>query len=350
MEEEAVKKDDQMSEKLNSRMPMVSVVIPVYNGSNYLAQAIDSALGQDYPNVEVLVINDGSTDGGKTEAIALAYGSRLRYYSKQNGGVATALNMGIEKMRGAYFSWLSHDDLYSRQKISSQMKLLCRLEDKTTITAGGYSLFSDRNGILDIRDYAKIYTREQLETPLFPLFHCALNGCTLLIHKSHFQRAGLFDPAYITTQDYDMWFRMMRGLRIVYSRGIYVHSRVHDSQDSITMGDAHQEECNSMWIRLMDQLSDAEKTQIAGSPRNFYEEIFRFFQARTSYDKAVMHAFNQCLRLNSSLSFTEHQQQNCLNAVTSKKNLSFLSLCHAVYRKLRFAKYSMKVHNLTKSG
>ena len=88
--------------------PTVSIIIPVYNGSNYLQEAIDSALAQTYPNCEILVINDGSCDEGKTEAIALSYGDRIRYFKKENGGVASALNMGIRQMTGEYFSWLSH--------------------------------------------------------------------------------------------------------------------------------------------------------------------------------------------------------------------------------------------------
>lgn len=337
-----------MTKKTDFGATMVSIVIPVYNGSNYLAQAIDSALGQDYPNIEVIVVNDGSSDGGKTEQIALGYGSKIRYYSKQNGGVATALNFGIEKMHGEYFSWLSHDDLYGRRKVSVQMKLLGGLEDKTTVIAGGYSLFADDGRILDIRDYTKEYREEQLETPLFPVFHCAVNGCTLLIHKSHFQRVGLFDPSCITTQDYDMWFRMMRGLRIVYSRGIHMYSRVHKNQDSVTLGDKHNDECNAMWIRLIDQLTDQERTQLAGSPREFYEEVFSFFQERTSYDKAVMHAYNQCLRWNKSFSFTTPDHKNSQSAEPNQKNLSISQLYHAVSRRLRFAIYSIQLCELTK--
>ena len=75
--------------------PLISVVIPVYNGSNYLNQALESALAQTYPNVEVLVINDGSTDQGQTEQAALRYRQRIRYFSKSNGGVASALRYGV---------------------------------------------------------------------------------------------------------------------------------------------------------------------------------------------------------------------------------------------------------------
>ena len=85
--------------------PLVSIVIPVYNGSNFLRDAIDSALAQTYPRVEVIVVNDGSTDGGATEAIAKSYGSRIRYFAKENGHVASALNYGIARMEGEYFSW-----------------------------------------------------------------------------------------------------------------------------------------------------------------------------------------------------------------------------------------------------
>ncbi len=84
---------------LDNLLPKVSIVIPVYNGSDFLAHAIDSALSQTYNNIEILVINDGSNDDGTTERVATSYGDKIRYFSKPNGGVASALNMGISKMR-----------------------------------------------------------------------------------------------------------------------------------------------------------------------------------------------------------------------------------------------------------
>ena len=78
--------------------PLVSIVIPVYNGANYLKESIDSALNQSYPHIEVIVVNDGSRDEGATEAVALSYGDRIRYFSKANGGCGSALNFGIKQM------------------------------------------------------------------------------------------------------------------------------------------------------------------------------------------------------------------------------------------------------------
>ena len=92
--------------------PKVSVIIPVYNGSNYLSDAINSALSQTYSNLEIIIVNDGSSDNGKTKEIALSYGNKIKYIEKENGGVSSALNTGIKNMTGEYFSWISHDDIF----------------------------------------------------------------------------------------------------------------------------------------------------------------------------------------------------------------------------------------------
>ena len=135
--------------------PLVSIIIPVYNGSNYLKEAIDSALAQTYDNIEIIVVNDGSNDEGKTEAVALAYGDKIRYFSKPNGGTSTALNVGIRNMRGEYFSWLSHDDQYYKDKIACQIEELSKLENKNTI------MMSDLDGIDE--NYKKIYETDYVQ-------------------------------------------------------------------------------------------------------------------------------------------------------------------------------------------
>ena len=93
--------------------PLVSIAVPVYNGSNYMRDAIDSVLTQTYSNFEVLVINDGSQDGSATEDIAKSYGDRILYFSKPNGGVASALNRALEESKGEYFCWLSQATSYN---------------------------------------------------------------------------------------------------------------------------------------------------------------------------------------------------------------------------------------------
>ena len=91
-----------------------------------MREAIDSALAQTYRNIEIIVVNDGSNDNGETERIALSYGDKIRYFHKENGGVSSALNLGIQNMQGEYFSWLSHDDKYSPKKIENQVNALAK--------------------------------------------------------------------------------------------------------------------------------------------------------------------------------------------------------------------------------
>ena len=133
-----------------SGKPLVSVVIPVYNGANYLSQAIDSVLAQTWPNIEILVIDDGSDDDGRTEAAATAYGNKVRYTKKRNGGVATALNRGIELMRSDYFCWLSHDDVFEPNKIDRLMKVVLTRPDPVIVF--GDFVLTDKDGRF-VREY-----------------------------------------------------------------------------------------------------------------------------------------------------------------------------------------------------
>ncbi len=102
--------------------PLVSVVIPVFNGTNYLAEAIESVLEQTYPAIEIIVVDDGSTDG--TWDLIQSFGDRVRGIRKPNGGVASAMNRGIREAAGRHIAWLSHDDLFLPEKLARQVRFL----------------------------------------------------------------------------------------------------------------------------------------------------------------------------------------------------------------------------------
>lgn len=105
--------------------PTVSVILPVYNGENYVRLAIESVLGQTLRDYELLVVDDGSTDS--TPAIVQDYGERVRYVRQQNTGVAGAFNHGLRLAKGRYISWLSHDDMFLPEKLEEQVAALDRL-------------------------------------------------------------------------------------------------------------------------------------------------------------------------------------------------------------------------------
>ncbi|MHB0870579.1 MAG: glycosyltransferase family 2 protein [Chloroflexota bacterium] len=101
---------------------LVSVIIPVYNHGRYLAEAIESALGQSYRALEVIVVDDGSTDdSGK---VAEGFGSSIRYHRHVHAGISATRNRGVELARGAYLSHLDADDLWTERKLELQVAAL----------------------------------------------------------------------------------------------------------------------------------------------------------------------------------------------------------------------------------
>ena len=233
--------------------PKVSIIIPVYNGAHYLREAIDSALAQTYKNVEIIVVNDGSTDKGETENIALSYENRIRYIHKANGGVASALNTGIRNMTGEYFSWLSHDDVYYPHKVSTQVRALTYFGHKVI-------LFSDYEFIDQTGNFKrKRITRPSNEYGLRMSFITddPIGGCTTLVPKSCFDTCGLFSEELRTIQDYDMWFRLSYSFCFAHIPQVLVKVRQHAGQGSRTIPSFIQEAEDYFSIRV-SEITDEE--------------------------------------------------------------------------------------------
>lgn len=210
-------------------LPKVSVIIPVYNGANYMREAIDSALSQTYENKEIIVINDGSNDNGQTLQIARSYGDRIKLIDKPNGGVATALNAGIENATGDYISWLSHDDVYPSDKLTNQIHALEKIIDKETIVFGDFQIINETGQPMGAVSTAHIDTKNMM----FELYASqCIHGCSMLVPKSIFAKAGMFREDLPTTQDYDLWLRASKHINFAHIPGNAVFSRQHAEQGS----------------------------------------------------------------------------------------------------------------------
>src|SRR5512143_3730544 len=105
-----------------SSEPLVSVVMPVYNGARYLRQALESALAQTYRPLEIVVVDDGSTD--ETPAILAEFGTRIRALRQPNSGSAAARNAALDAARGELIAFLDADDLWLPQKLAVQVEYL----------------------------------------------------------------------------------------------------------------------------------------------------------------------------------------------------------------------------------
>ena len=269
--------------------PRISIIIPAYNASNYLAEAIDSALAQTYINVEIIVVNDGSKDDGATREGALSYGEKIRYFEKENGGSSSALNTGIANMTGEWFSWLSHDDLYVPQKLERQIEYI-RSAEISVSDLSRHIFFSaseliDANGktiqACDEKETKRLQRKIEslphngylIAEPTEYIFH----GCSCLVHKDAFADIGVFDENLRLLNDVDMWFRLYSaGYQMHYISEPLVKGRVHAKQVSRSIGYSyHNPEQDMFWNRSLDWLLENHPDE---------ENLFFLF-ARNAYLK-----------------------------------------------------------------
>ena len=240
--------------------PLVSIIIPVYNGSNYVREAIDSALAQTYQNIEVIVVNDGSRDDGETDRIVREYGDRIRYYVKENGGVSSALNVGIREMTGEYFSWLSHDDAYMPDKIEKQVVALNQCESpENTLIYCGHSCMDEHSRPISTRRipvpfaFNKIYSSFEVLTSL--LKKSTFNGCCLLIPRKALLACGLFNEKLRFCQDAFMWYDIfMKDYSLFCIEDACVKNRIHAGQLTQKGQALFRKECNEMSEVLANDL------------------------------------------------------------------------------------------------
>ncbi|MGA2465064.1 MAG: glycosyltransferase [Thermodesulfobacteriota bacterium] len=194
--------------------PKVSVVIPAYNHEKYVGEAIQSVLDQTFQDLELIIINDGSTDNTETEILKFK-DERIRYFSQENRGLSATLNRGIELARGEYFNFLPSDDAFYPEKFEIQLKSF--EGDKGDTGLGlvfAYPQLVDAKGREITDDPAAQWAIVPYETKeeIFPaLFERNfLSAPAALIKMDCLKKVGIFDESLKYAQDYDMWMRVLK--------------------------------------------------------------------------------------------------------------------------------------------
>lgn len=236
--------------------PLVSIVIPTYN-CPYIASSIESALAQSYPHTEVIVVNDGSTEHSD---LIKPYFDRIRYIEKTNGGTGSALNEGIKQSRGQYFSWLSSDDLYSRDKVGKQLNFMLSANADASYTAFS---FIDEHGQVTGRHGTPFASKSRFYEAMRG--GNVINGCTVMLKRELFERIGLFDESLRCTQDYDLWCRIIPYYDFYYLDEPLVQYRLHHNMSTKKLNDTLTREramirhkYHDMFERLIKQSSSDE--------------------------------------------------------------------------------------------
>ena len=191
--------------------PVVSVVIPLYNARDVIRETLESLFAQTYRDYEVVVIDDGSTDG--SGGVVGAYGDRVRYIAQSNGGVAHARNRGIAVSRGKYIALLDHDDLWQREKLGKQVALLeahpavgMVVTDVEHIDRAGRPMNRLGPAYQPQHEFARLFVQGFVPTP-----------SATLIRKALFEEVGGFDEQFNSAgmDDHELWTRIAVATTIV---------------------------------------------------------------------------------------------------------------------------------------
>lgn len=185
--------------------PRVSVILPTFNRSGYLRQAIESVLAQTYANFEIILVDDGSTDD--TPAAVAAFGDpRIVYLRQNNQGRSAARNTGLRQARGEYIAFLDDDDLYLPQKLASQTAFL-DAHTEIGLVAGGAQIIAADGAFL--RNLEPWENQPELSLPGC-LYSCPLLTCAVLLRRQWLEALDhWFDPAMDHAEDTDLWIRLL---------------------------------------------------------------------------------------------------------------------------------------------
>ncbi len=217
-----------------SDSPLVSVVVPAYNCAPYIELTLDSALTQDYPNKEIIVVNDGSTD--TTRAILERYKDHIRIIDQPNAGVATARSNGVAAARGDYIAFLDADDYWYPGKLTMQVAYL-ESHPSVGIAYHGWMVWkADANGrflvppapVTDFNDFSiDASSSGWVYNNLF--FDCIIHTTTAMVRRDVARQIGAFDPTLRIGEDYEYWIRASRIAPIHKLKAVLSLYRIHES-------------------------------------------------------------------------------------------------------------------------
>lgn len=185
-------------------MPRVSIIVPTYNRAHTITRALDSLLVQTYPDLEIIVVDDGSTDS--TRDILAGYDDRVRYHYQQNAGPAAARNTGIRMARGEFIGFLDSDDTVSPTKVALQVALLDARPEIDWVVTGVQMIAEDGETVLE--EIVTFNVDEILKEILLTVSRGLFPPHVPLMRRECIERVGLFDETLPAREEQDFWIRV----------------------------------------------------------------------------------------------------------------------------------------------
>jgi glycosyltransferase involved in cell wall biosynthesis len=218
--------------------PLVSIITPSFNQSTFLAAAIDSVLGQEYPQIEYLVVDGGSTDDSL--GVLRSYGARVRWLSEPDGGQADAINKGVALTRGELVAWLNADDVYAPGAIA-RMVAAAQSRPRAALVYG-QAEFIDRAGrVLGPCPQVQPFNLDRLIHYLDFIVQPAT-----LFRRDAFLAVGGLDAGLHYCLDYDLWIKLSLCYPVVYLPAVLAQARVYPATKTASGGLARLDEIERM--------------------------------------------------------------------------------------------------------
>jgi len=265
---------------MSAKSMKVSIVLPVYNSEKYLKECIDSALNQTYQNIEVIAVNDGSTDN--SEKILNSYSDKIKIINKKNGGIASAYNEGIKVMTGEWLKVFNHDDIMYPNAISELVTEFKKIQDKSkTILVGNYDVIDSEGGLITEKlEDKNLNELSSFEFNVILLDHMIGHPCTSLIHRSTLDECGMFNEK-TDFEDYEYWLRCCL---------LHKH-RLHFVQKKIFQFRIHRGQTTKIRVKLgqdvRDKLRNTILSRMKYSERKKYELGLKQYKKRKTLTEKI---------------------------------------------------------------
>jgi glycosyltransferase involved in cell wall biosynthesis len=273
----------------NEKSPLVSVLMPVYNGDKYIKEAIQSLLEQTYSNFEIIVIDDGSNDNTQFVVENEFSDSRIHYIrNEKNLGNIENMNKGLNFCHGKYIARMDQDDIALPQRFEKQVALM---EDDSSIVLCGTSLnrFSTEYSIIDNRGGG-----DEKMKPLL-MFDTAVNHPSSMFRRSVLIENNLKYPLdYLYAEDYGLWYQLSKYGKIVNLPDILLRYRMHGSNLSMKFNASQFD--NMSKVRLIVLSDFLNKTNLTDSEKQVYIDKYKYFLELAVADFDAIQGFETFLQ------------------------------------------------------